>query len=97
MSIAGAAVAFALALAAFGGPKTGDRVAWEGTIVEPPKEWAGPRIGLRTRRVPGRFVFLVGEDLPELRPGEKVRVEGTFYEYSIHMRSVVHVDRVERR
>ncbi len=87
-------IALLIALAGCGRPATGDSVAVEGVVVSPPKEWPTPMLGLKSPELPGDLVFLQG-DLRGAAPGDRVHVEGVFHEYSIHMRSVIEVRRIE--
>jgi hypothetical protein len=91
-----AMVVLLVALSGCGRPKTGDQVSIGGELVKPPEAWAGPPVGLRSHDLPGGFVYLQGH-LGGFEPGDKVRVEGTFFEYSIHMRSVIRVEAITKR
>lgn len=89
-----AGVVLALAsLSGCGMPETGDQVSFEGKLVKPPREWVGPPVGLKTRKLLGGFAYLQG-DLGGFEPGDRVRVEGTSFEFSIHMRSVIEVEKI---
>jgi hypothetical protein len=82
-------------LSGYGMPETGDRVSYAGKLVKPPRGWVGPPVGLEATKLLGGFVYLQG-DLGDFEPGDRVRVEGTFFEYSIYMRSVIQVEKVTR-
>jgi hypothetical protein len=77
-------------------PKTGDQITVDGELVERPKEWMGPPLVLRTGGLPGGYLYLVG-DLGGFEPGERVRVAGTYFEYSIYVQSGIQVEKITRR
>ena len=76
-------------------PKTGEHVVVEGELVRQPPEWPGDDLMLHSDRLRSD-VFPVG-DLKGFEAGDSVRVEGTFYEVSTRMRSVIRVSRIEDR
>ena len=83
-------------LAGCGGPSTGERVEVSGRLVTPPEGRVVPWPALESDEVPGGIVLLQG-DLEGVRIGDEVDVSGVFHEYSIHHRSVIRVERIERR
>jgi hypothetical protein len=79
-------------------PATGDDVRLDGVLVATPVSWVAPRLWLRCRELSGGHLFLLPEaTLSGFEAGDRLRVEGTFYENSTLMRSVVQVSRIERR
>ena len=75
-------------------PKTGERIEVVGDLVKPPPEWPTEKLLLRSPQL--RHEVFVWGDLGGLGAGDRVRVEGTFYEYSTDMRSVIRVARIGR-
>ncbi len=86
-----AALVRAFVLLGFGTPKTGDRVTVEGTVAE------DGIAGLVLNTSHGRLWLAgIASLSPTVEPGDKVRVEGEFFEFSIHHLSGVRVEQVER-